>query len=169
MGFLVLEIRGFPMARESGHEELEQRGKRSENAQKGDKEVHVGQAGSDSGSATKLKSGDRLAILVFSVAAVILVVCSFSLIKNLKSLGLNGSQGVSDLTPIAELTNLTRLSLANLKELRDLSPLTRLKGLKHLDLVNSTKITKQQINSIRRALPNCRIIDPYHYYRRRTG
>jgi hypothetical protein len=90
-------------------------------------------------------------------------------LKNLKSLGLNGSQGVSDLTPIAELTNLTRLSLANLKELRDLSPLVGLKGLKHLDLVNSTNIPKLQINSIRRALPKCRIVDPYHYHRRRTG
>ena len=269
------------MAGEPGHEELEQRGKRSENAQKGDKEVNVGYAGSDSGFTIKPKSGDRLAIIVFSVAVVILVVSSFFVIKNVKtffekpatsdlervintkkeeikerfkekvrtltkqpqdskpkqqvsrkqpmttklrlprsatnaelaelvqkkghikilqmsvclqitdisplsklthleqlnmegcknlnSLGLNGSQGVSDLTPISELTNLTRLSLANLKELRDLSPLADLKGLKHLDLVNSTNITKQQINWIRRALPNCRIIDPYHYHWRRSG
>ena len=73
------------MATEPGHEELEQRGKRSENAQKGDREVHVGHTGSGSGVATKPKSGDRLAIIVFSMAAVILVVSSFFLIKNVKT------------------------------------------------------------------------------------
>lgn len=89
-------------------------------------------------------------------------------LKNLRSLGLNGCQGIEDLTPLSGLTQLSNLGLANMKQLTDLSPLYGLTGLKRLDLINSKNISTQQLNEVRKALPNCSITGP-GYFTPRAG
>ncbi|MDA1049384.1 MAG: leucine-rich repeat domain-containing protein [Planctomycetota bacterium] len=98
-------------------------------------------------------------------------------LKNLESLHLDGTL-VTDLSPLAALENLSDLDLRrtpvtdlsplaklkNLKELRlnetlvnDLSPLAGLKNLGSLSLVY-TRVSDEQVQELRQALPNCKII-----------
>lgn len=62
---------------------------------------------------------------------------------------------VTDLSPISGLDNLEILDLTN-TAVRDVSHLTRLKKLKELYLYD-TPVTKEQIESLQKALPNCKI------------
>ena len=82
------------------------------------------------------------------------------------------STPVSDLSPLVELKNLEGLDLSY-TQLNDLSPLAELKNLDYLDLggtkVNNlsllaslgrffgTKVSKEQVEELRLALPNCTI------------
>jgi hypothetical protein len=98
-------------------------------------------------------------------------------LTNLEGLRLAGTQ-VSDLTPIAELTNLKELDLA-ITQVQDLTPLAGLTNLKRLKLfgtrvsdvtplagltnleelvLSKTQVSNEQIDKLKQALPNCRII-----------
>jgi len=98
-------------------------------------------------------------------------------LTNLEGLRLAGTQ-VSDLTPIAKLTNLKELDLAttqisdvtplagltNLKRLKlfgtrvsDVTPLAGLTNLEEL-VLSKTQVSDEQIDKLKQALPNCRII-----------
>lgn len=59
----------------------------------------------------------------------------------------------SDLTPFAGLTNVFLLNL-NDTQVRDLTPIAGFKNLQWLGLRN-TPVTKEQLDSLRKSLPNC--------------
>jgi hypothetical protein len=67
---------------------------------------------------------------------------------------------VSDLTPLAELNNLQRLSLIG-TDVRDLTPLAALKNLKRFD-IRVSPVDKEQVAKLRKALPNCEIVNDYY-------
>ncbi len=62
---------------------------------------------------------------------------------------------VHDLTPLANLTELRILNLSQ-TQVRDLTPLANLKNLLSLD-VSQTKVSEEQVEGLRKALPNCGI------------
>ena len=76
-------------------------------------------------------------------------------LKNLRVLALTGMP-VSDLTPLAKLTSLESLRLTSTK----VNDLTSLAGLKNLEVLwlNGTAVSDEQVEELRRALPNCKII-----------
>ena len=75
-------------------------------------------------------------------------------LENLEQLSLNQTE-VSDLSPLASLQNLKLLYLQKI-EVSDLSPLAQLKNLWELNLIG-TKVTEEQIDKLKLALPNCKI------------
>ena len=64
---------------------------------------------------------------------------------------------VSDLSPLANLTKLVWLDLA-LTQVSDVTPLAKLTKLEELDL-EDTQVSEQAMDQLKRALPQCRIID----------
>lgn len=92
----------------------------------------------------------------------ILAMCSFSDISpladcpELEYLELQSTE-ISDLTPLAGLTKLRHLNIANNLGITDLSPLYGLKDLKRLWIGSMTRLTNEQLDEIRRQLPNCDI------------
>ena len=62
---------------------------------------------------------------------------------------------VRDLTPLAELKDLMNLFLDD-TQVRDLTPLAELTNLRMLYL-NKTPVSKEQVEELRKALPNCEI------------
>jgi Leucine-rich repeat (LRR) protein len=80
-------------------------------------------------------------------------------LRNLKSLYARGTQ-VHDLTPLAGLINLQWLYLDK-SQVSDLTPLAGLKKLTNVT-VCGTRVTKEQIEALQTALPNCTIDhDPF--------
>jgi len=98
-------------------------------------------------------------------------------LRRAKELDLTGNH-INDLAPLANLTNLEDLlldrnrvtdlsaltSLKNLKNLglednriTDLTPLSQLKQLKSLQLKNNPRLTKDQVQKLQQALPDCKI------------
>lgn len=73
---------------------------------------------------------------------------------------LSGTE-VSDLSPLASLKNLEDLFLSS-TPVSDLSPLASLKNLTYLEVLNS-KITKEEIDELQKALPECGIYRVYDY------
>ena len=73
--------------------------------------------------------------------------------KNLKSLNA-GENRIADLSPLAELTNLRQLQLYS-NQITDLSPLAGLKQLTSLNLGGNPKLTRAEIDKLKKALPNC--------------
>lgn len=63
---------------------------------------------------------------------------------------------IEDLTPLMKLSNLRELDLYNTK-VSDLSPLFVLRNLTWLD-IRRTRATEEQIQELRKRLPNCRIV-----------
>ena len=63
----------------------------------------------------------------------------------------------SDLTPLSGLTKLRHLNIANNLGITDLSPLYGLKDLERLWIGSMTRLTNEQLDEIRRQLPNCDI------------
>lgn len=63
---------------------------------------------------------------------------------------------VSDLTPLADLGHLKELHLAG-TQVSDVTPLAGLKNLVSLDLT-STQVSEEQVEMLRKALPNCKIL-----------
>ena len=92
----------------------------------------------------------------------ILAMCSFSDISpladcpELEYLELQSTE-ISDLTPLAGLKKLRHLNIANNLGITDLSPLYGLKDLKRLWIGSMTRLTNEQLDEIRRQLPNCDI------------
>ncbi len=74
-------------------------------------------------------------------------------LMNLERLYIRNTQ-LSDLSPLAELQNLELLDL-NGTLVSDLSPLAELKNLGSLDC--NTKVSEEQVEELRLALPNCDI------------
>ena len=70
-------------------------------------------------------------------------------------LDLSNSQ-VTDVSLLAELRNLEVLFLSN-TQVADVTSLAELKNLDWLDL-SDTQVTDEQINDLKRALPNCKIL-----------
>jgi len=75
-------------------------------------------------------------------------------LKNLQNLDLNRTQ-VSDLTPLAGLQALRWLNLDH-TQVKDVMLLAGLKNLTSVSL-NATPVSKEQVESLQQALPNCRI------------
>ncbi len=90
-------------------------------------------------------------------------------LKQIKSLRLYKNQ-IRDLTPLAGLSALEHFEMEEY-QIADLGPLKKLTGLKeinlqslHFDLlkeVADTKISKEQIESLKKALPKCRVLIDY--------
>ena len=80
--------------------------------------------------------------------------------KNLEELYLIRTE-VSDLSPLAELKNLRSFSLDR-NEVSDLSPLAGMENLEELRL-EGTKVTEEQIDKLKLALPNCKIRHKGHW------
>jgi Leucine-rich repeat (LRR) protein len=80
-------------------------------------------------------------------------------LTSLQSLTLNRTP-VSDLSPLAGLANLEDLAL-NETQVTDLTPLAGLKKLINVELTG-TRVSKEQVDALRKALPNCSIKhDPF--------
>jgi Leucine-rich repeat (LRR) protein len=62
---------------------------------------------------------------------------------------------ISELSPLQDLINLKHLFLSDNK-ISDISPLKNLVNLKTIDLIDNF-IPLQQIEELKKALPNCRI------------
>ena len=75
--------------------------------------------------------------------------------SNLEELDLNVNW-IKDISPLSSLTNLERISLG-WNKISDISALSGLKNLTYLQLIGNP-LTVEQVNTLRRALPNCTII-----------
>jgi Leucine-rich repeat (LRR) protein len=64
--------------------------------------------------------------------------------------------GVSDLTPLSGLTSLKKLELRRTLLVSDVTPLSELTKLKKLRL-EGTSVSKEEIDNLKRALPQCNI------------
>jgi Leucine-rich repeat (LRR) protein len=90
-------------------------------------------------------------------------------LKQIKSLRLSKNQ-IRDLTPLAGLSNLEQFEM-NEYQITDLGPLKKLRNLKEINLqslrfrfrkkIADTKISKEQVESLKKALPNCRVLSDY--------
>ena len=65
--------------------------------------------------------------------------------------------GCRDLTPLKNLTALRHLNITNLKELEDITPLYGLSNLQRLWIGCLHKIPQEQLDEIRKRLPECEI------------
>lgn len=90
-------------------------------------------------------------------------------LKQIKSLRLYKNQ-IRDLTPLAGLSTLEHFEMEEY-QITDLGPLKKLTDLKEINLqslhfgllkeVADTKISKKQIESLKKALPKCRVLSDY--------
>lgn len=64
---------------------------------------------------------------------------------------------ITDLSPLKGLTELAHLNICELPELTDVSPLYGLSKLERLWIGNSTPIPEEQLDQLKKALPNCNI------------
>jgi Leucine-rich repeat (LRR) protein len=79
--------------------------------------------------------------------------------RKLELLDLDNSE-VRDLSPLAGLTSLDCLSLNN-TSVSDLAPLAKVPNLRKI-WVRNTGVTKDQVDALQKALPNCKIDhDPF--------
>lgn len=65
--------------------------------------------------------------------------------------------GCTDLSPLSSLTKLKHLNVCWLKELEDISPLYELTGLERLWIGYVNKVPQEQLEELRRRLPNTEI------------
>lgn len=78
--------------------------------------------------------------------------------KNLEYLELFSCK-VSDLSPLASCTNLKHLNVSNLPGVTDLTPLYALTKLERYRGVMNDQISKEQMDALAAALPQCTILD----------
>ena len=78
--------------------------------------------------------------------------------KNLEYLELFSCK-VSDLSPLASCTNLKHLNVSNLPKVKDWSPLHALTNLERFRGVMNPQISKEQMEALAAALPQCTILD----------
>ena len=76
-------------------------------------------------------------------------------LKNIEDLALDRNQ-ITDLSALSGLTKLNSLGLEN-NRITDLTPLSQLKQLKSLQLKNNPRLTKDQVQKLQQALPDCKI------------
>lgn len=76
-------------------------------------------------------------------------------LKNIENLALDRNQ-VTNLSALSGLTKLNSLGLEN-NRITDLTPLAQLKQLKSLQLKNNPRLTKDQVQKLQQALPDCKI------------
>ncbi|WP_176159633.1 NACHT domain-containing protein [Prosthecobacter debontii] len=79
-------------------------------------------------------------------------------LSGLQSLGLLGCTGLSDLAPLEGLSGMWVLYLIGCTGLSDLAPLAGLSSLRILDLSGCSGVTEEQVEELRKALPECDII-----------
>ncbi|MEW6664614.1 MAG: leucine-rich repeat domain-containing protein [Thermodesulfobacteriota bacterium] len=87
---------------------------------------------------------------------------NLSALENLRSLAvlsLSGCKQITDISHVARLTGLKTLDISRCP-IQDISPLGVLAGLESLDLRGCDKLAGEQVNSLRRALPKCKIVWP---------
>ena len=90
-------------------------------------------------------------------------------LNQIKSLRLYKNQ-IRDLTPLAGLSTLEHFEMEEY-QITDLGPLKKLIGLKEINLqslhfgllkeIADTKISKEQVESLKKTLPNCRVLSDY--------
>jgi hypothetical protein len=78
-------------------------------------------------------------------------------LTNLQSLDIMRCDSISDLGPLAGLINLQTLSLRSCANVADLGPLAGLTNLQELDLRYCDNITSEQVEKLRKQLPNADI------------
>jgi Leucine-rich repeat (LRR) protein len=86
---------------------------------------------------------------------------SLSGLRSLLTLNISKTR-VTDLSPLSSLTMLTRLELGS-TGVTDIDVLKGLTSLKFV-LLADTRISPDQITSLGRALPSCRIVTTYDYW-----
>jgi len=76
-------------------------------------------------------------------------------VKELQILNLGGCRNVRNVAPLAGLKKLTRLDLAYCPDIEDIAPLQELKQLKELYVGGCVKLTREQVQKFREAVPGC--------------
>ncbi|MBX9977581.1 MAG: leucine-rich repeat domain-containing protein [Alphaproteobacteria bacterium] len=84
-----------------------------------------------------------------------------SSLKNLKHIDLYGCTRITDLSPLSLLNRIELIGLAGCTRITDLSPLHELSNLKQVFLKGCTGISREQVMTLSKILPECTIVSDF--------